>query len=251
MASLAAAVRTHTPNVAGVAIKTSNGKDWQGHHDDTKAAMAVVGPGSIAQWVTALSAHGLEAHAWCVVHGRDIEVEARRVLEACHVPGLRSMILDVEAGERYFGGQPADVARAFICRVRAELPGTFHLGLCLFVRGDEPEKIHLEEWLPYVNSLHPMIYHWDFSSGSSGPRPYLDEAFSRLAPYGLPLVPILQTYPDPESGKPVPEAHIVEAGDYAFQKGAAGISFFRLGAAGPPEFAAIRRITARPAHDIP
>ncbi|MBN1584622.1 MAG: hypothetical protein JXA89_28200, partial [Anaerolineae bacterium] len=57
---------------------------------------------------------------------------------------------------------------------------------------------------------------------------------------------ILQTYPDPASGRPVPEAHIIEAGEYAFQKGAAGISFFRLGAAGPPEFAAIQRIRTRP-----
>ncbi|NLX08771.1 MAG: hypothetical protein GXY36_03880 [Chloroflexi bacterium] len=246
---LAALVKTETPNAAGIALKTSNGRQWQGEYDDPNAALAISGPESIARWVETLNRHGLETHLWCVVHGRDVDAEAERIIEACHVPGVHSMILDVEAGERYFGSQPPATARALITRVRRAIPADFHLGLCAFVGGDELETIHIDEWLPHVQSLHPMIYHWDFSQGTSGPRPYIDDAFARLAPYARPVAPILQTYADPHTGQPVPGEHIIEAGQYAFERGAAGISFFRLGHAddtsGPEQFAAVRRIEPR------
>ncbi len=247
IAELAQTVRTQTPNVAGIAVKSSNGALWQGEYDDPKRSMAIVGPESLRRWADVLAQHDLELHLWCVVHGQDVPGEARRIIEACAVPGVRSMILDVEAGERYFGSHPPEVARDLITRVRSEIPADCHLGLCFFARGDEPAKIHIDEWLPHVQSLHPMVYHWDFSNGTSGPQPYLDEAFERLAPYELPIVPILGTYPDPDSGKPVPEAHMVEAAHYALAKGAAGISYFVLstavdGCAGPPQFSAIRQV---------
>lgn len=253
-AELAQTVRTQTPNVAGIAVKSSNGALWQGDYDDSKRAMAITGPKSIRAWGTVLAQHDLELYLWCVVHGQDVEGEAQRIIEACAVPGVRAMILDVEAGERYFGSQPPETARALIERVRAGIAEDFHLGLCLFVRGDEPEKIHIDEWIPHVQSLHPMVYHWDFSNGTAGPQAYLDEAFSRLEPYDLPVVPILGTYPDPDSGKPIPEAHMVEAGRYAIAKGAVGVSYFVLstaveGCAGPPQFSAIRQVSFDPPPD--
>ncbi len=248
IADLAHTVCTQTPNVAGIVIKTSNGAQWQGDYDDDKPALAITGPASIQVWVTTLQQHDLETHLWCVVHGQDIAAEAQRIIDACHVPGVKSLILDVEAGERYFGSQPPEAARALITRVRAHIPPDFHLVLCLFVQSDEPDHIHINEWLPHIHSLPPMVYHWDFSPATSGPRPYLNAAFARLAPYRLPLVPILGTYPDPHTGQPVPAAHLTAAGRHAFELGAAGISYFRFGSAadgcsGPTQYAAIRRLT--------
>lgn len=219
-------IRTNTPNVTGIAIKTSNGSQWQGEFDDSKRALAIDNPDSITRWVETLKANDLETHAWCVVHGNDPKTEADRIIEACHVPGVRSMILDVEAGDHYFGTKPPEVARQLVSRVRADIPANYHLGLCLFVREDEPVRIHIDEWLPHVQSIHPMIYHWDFSSGTEGPRRFLDETFETLYPYNLPIVPILGTYPDPTTKKPVPEAHMLEAGRYALQLGAVGLSYF-------------------------
>lgn len=240
VAELAAAVRAQTPNVSGVAVKSSNGQDWQGQRD-AKASMAVTGPEALIRWVKELQDCELETHLWCVVHGRDPEAEAARIVTACGVPGVRSMILDVEAGEGYFGSQPLERVKALMARVRE---GTdIHLGLCFFV--DDMPKLHFEAWLPQVSSLHPMLYHWDLSRASSGPEAYLDDAFCRLRPYGLPIVPLLQTYPEPISGARVPADHIYRAGSYAFQQGAVGISYFRLGAAEPAAFAAISRLAPR------
>lgn len=249
--ALADYVRAETPNASGIAIKTSNGRDWQGEYDDPVRALAITGPQSIAAWVDELDRRGLETHLWCVVHGLDVAAEAARIAEACRVEGVRSMILDVEAGEHYFGSHPAGVARGLIERVREAIPADFHLGLCLFAREGEPERIHIREWLPHVQSLHPMIYHWDFSSGTSGPEPYIDEAFDALSSYDLPLVPIFGNYADPASGEPVPPDHLPQAAHYAAQRGAVGISFFRLGAVpttdASAQHAAIRRIDLRAA----
>lgn len=247
VAELAQTVKTHTPNVAGIAIKTSNGSQWQGDYDDPKPILAIFGPESIRAWVDELRRHDLETHLWCVVHGQNVETEAARIIEACQVPGIRSMILDVEAGERYFGSKPPETARALITQVRAGIPPELHLGLCFFAHEDEPQKIHIDEWLPHVQSLHPMIYHWDFSHGAGRPEPYIDETFARLAPYGLPIIPILGTYPDPQTQQPVPEEHITAAGVYALQKGARGISYFILGTAmehcaGMPQLSAVGHV---------
>lgn len=252
---LAAYVRAQMPNASGIAIKTSNGRVWQGAYDDPVPAMAINGPESIATWVDELDRHGLETHLWCVVHGLDIDAEAARIIEACEVDGVRSMILDVEAGEQYFGSQPPAAARALIERVRGAIPDDFHLGLCLFARQGEPERIHIREWLPHVQSLHPMVYHWDFSRGEGEPEPYIDEAFAALRPYDRPLVPIFGNYADPFSGRPVPPEHLTRAAAYAAWQGAVGVSFFRLGAVRNDEaaaqHAAIRQIDLRAARAEP
>jgi hypothetical protein len=242
IAELAQFVTARTPNAAGIAVKSSNGRDWQGVYQDPNPDMAITGPQSIARWVDVLAQHSLDTHLWCVVHGQDVPVEAERIITACRVPGVRSMILDVEAGDRYFGSHPPQVARDLISRIRHDIPPDFHLGLCLFVRDNEPRRIHIDEWLPHVNSLHPMVYHWDFSDGTGEPEPYLDETFDVLGGYDLPVVPILGTYADPTSGHDVPAEHLYRGATHALQKGAAGISLFRLGATGPGASEALSRI---------
>ena len=108
----------------------------------------------------------------------------------------------------------------------------FILHLNLDARGQHPQNIHIDEWIPHVNSLHPMVYHWHFSEGTRGPRAYIDEAFRSLAQYNLPITPMLQAYRDPSTGTQVPANQVYDAGVYSFEKGAAGISYFRLGSAG-------------------
>lgn len=241
-------VKRETPNVTGIVLKTSNGGQWQGVFD-IKPSMAVMGTDDIAKWVQMLKKYDLETHLWCVVHGKHASQEflweAPKIIEACIVDGVRSMILDVEGDERYFGSHPPQVAQQLITTIREYIPQDFHLGLCFFAREDEMAAIHFEEWLPFVQSLHPMIYHWDFSSGTKPAKPYIDEAFDLLEGYGLPIVPILGTYDDPETEMPVPEEHVYEAGLYAFEQGAVGLSFFRWGAASDGAIRAVGRIEVK------
>lgn len=241
IAELATTVRTHSPNVGGIAVKACDGPSWQGQFDN-KASMAVTSPQAIANWVRELSAQNLSTHLWCVVRGNDIVNEAKIIAEACNVPGVQSMILDVEDGAHYFGGQSAQTARELITRIRNAIPADFHLALNLDYRGTHPANIHINEWLPYVQSLHPMVYHWHFSMGTRKPRGYLDDAFAILRPYNKPIVPMLQAYEDPATKRGVPEDHITDAGNYSFESGAVGITFFRTGTAGPPEFRAVNRV---------
>ncbi|MBZ0291812.1 MAG: hypothetical protein K8L99_04520, partial [Anaerolineae bacterium] len=241
---LADAIKRDTPNVAGVLVKTSNGATWQGKLDN-KQAMAVTGTDSIKRWVDELAARGLETHLWCVVTGSDIPTEAQLIVDACRVPGVKSMLLDVEGGAAYFGSKTAADARNMITRIRAGIDTSFHLGLNFDARGSHPATIHIDEWIPQVQSLHPMVYHWEFSGGQSGPEHYLDDAFGVSVRYGLPVVPMLQTYPNPTNPpNPVPEEEIVRAGAYCFQKGATGITLFRYGGDSSAEavLAGVRRI---------
>lgn len=233
-----------TPSVAGVLVKSSNGAVWQGDLGD-KRAMAITGTESIKRWVDELAQRGLETHLWCVITGNDIFAEAQLIVQACQVPGVKSMLLDVEGGTAYFGGKTAADARNLIARIRAGIDPDFHLGLNFDARGSHPASIHIDEWIPHVQSLHPMVYHWEFGSGRNGPERYLDDAFGVSVRYGLPVIPMLQTYPNPTNPpNPMPEDEIVKAGTYAFQKGATGITLFRYGgeSSAAAVLAGVRRI---------
>ncbi|MBZ0317577.1 MAG: M23 family metallopeptidase [Anaerolineae bacterium] len=234
-------VKQFSPNVAGIAIKTSDGEDWQARYDD-KAAMEIKGPDDILKWTKALARRGLQTYLWHVVRGRNVQGEINVVTAACRVPGVRAMILDVEDGALYFGGQSAATARALASGIKAGAPPGFHLALNFDARGNHPANIHINEWLPNVQSLHPMVYHWHFSEGTRGPTTYIEEAMRVCKQWNMPVVPMLQAYPDPSSGTRVPEDDVLTAGIYSFQKGATGISYFRLGTAGTAEFRAVSKI---------
>ena len=227
IAALAGNISSATPNVAGLLLKTSHGAEWQGLRD-SRSRLAIKGPGSIRRWVQTLGKSGLETHLWCVLRGADVRAETRLVTQACNVPGVRSMLLSFEAepGAGYFSGGSAATARELITRIRAGIAPDFHLGLNLDARGKHPASIRLRQWLPFVQSLHPMIFHYEFSGGRRGPEFWLDQAFGTLARYGLPLVPMLQSYPRPG---PVPAAQVQRAAAGAWRKGASGLSIFRYG----------------------
>ncbi len=224
-----------TPNINAVYVKTSDGAEWQGVYDDpeNKHDLAILGPDDIVRWVRKLRAAGIDFHAWAVLKGEDVLMEARRVAAVCNVAGVRSMLLDVEVGSNYFTGG-AHAARALIQQIRAQIPADFHIGLNLDARDRHPQDIHIQEWLPHVQSLHPMVYHREFGLP---PEEAVARAFEALRPYNHPVVPMLQAYHD------VPGREMVRAAEAAFARGAPGVSFFRFGTVGRVEFAYLRTIT--------
>lgn len=229
VAALADNIVRGTPNVRGVAVKSSNGLHWQGRWDN-KGDLAVKGPESLAHWAEVLGRHGLELHLWCVLKGENPAAEARRVGEACAVAGVRSMLLDVEGGEGYFHRRQAAEARALIEGIRARVAPDFHLGLGFDARGRHPASIHVGEWLPHVQSLHPMVYHQAFGGGR-GLTWWLEHILALchdLAPE-MPVVPMLGTFP--AGGKPVAPQELAAGLRLALER-ARGVTLFRLGNAG-------------------
>lgn len=225
-------VKSFAPNMTSIFVKTSDGADWQGRYDSSNPGLTMSGPASLANWVNTAAAGGIQIHAWCVLKGMDVGGEAQRVIEACSVPGVKSMLLDIEDGAGYFSGG-APNARQVIQAIRRGISADLHLGLIFDARSQHPKHIFIEEWLPHVQSLHPMIYHEVFGLDV---RAAVVSGFSATKPYGKPIIPMLQAF------NGVPPAEIAEAGRTAFQQGAAGISYYRLGAIGPHEFAALRTV---------
>ncbi len=229
---LARTIHDHMPNVRAVFVKVADGPDWQGKYD-SKPAMAINSFGDITKWVNILNQFGLECHAWTVLKGINVNGEANRVRETCNTPGVVSVLLDVESGPGYFSGGAA-AARDLIQKIRAGIPQSYHLGLNLDARGAHPKHINMQEWLPYVQSLHPMVYHRDFGVDAATA---LTNAFRAMGGFGLPVVPMLQAYGgvDPND--------ITTAAKMAMDAfGAPGVTIFRLGTMGPDEFAAVRAI---------
>lgn len=240
--ALADRIRNATPNVAGLLLKTSHGADWQGARE-RRPGLAIRGPEDIHRMAQLLEQRGLETHLWCVLRGADVDAETRLITRACRVDGVRSMLLAFEAepGGGYFSAGSAGTARALITRIRAGIAPDFHLGLSLDARGRHPAAIHLREWVPFVQSLHPMIFHHEFGGGRHEAEPWLDQAFGALERHGLPLFPMLQTFPRPG---PVPAEQIQRAAAAAWRKGAAGLGLFRYGgdASSAAILAAVREI---------
>src|SRR5574341_546852 len=220
------------PNVDGVFLQTSQGVKWQGDFDNDPKEVG--GPNAISQWVSALASRGLDTHVWGIPQGLNVAEEARRFIEAARVPGVRSLGLDVEHGSAYYRGT-ADDGRQMMQLIRDALGWDFHIALILDPRRNRPFNVFVDPWLPFVNSLHPMIYPKEFGKPV---KEAIDSAFSLLAPYGKSIVPMLQAY------NAMPPADITLQGDYAFQRGAAGISYFCLGDRhmNAPEFAAVAAV---------
>lgn len=229
---LARTIHDNMPNVRAVFVKTADGGDWQGKYDK-KPGMALNGFADIPKWVDTLARYGLEFHAWVVLKGISVNSEANRVRETCNTDGVRSMLLDVESGPGYFSGGAA-AARDLIQKIRAGIPQDFHLGLNLDARGAHPKSIFIDEWLPYVGSLHPMVYHKDFGQSVEDA---LADAFRTLGQMGKPIIPMLQAYGG------VNPWDITSGARLAFEQlGAPGITIYRLGSMDGDEFAAVRAI---------
>ena len=230
-----ATLQQRAPNVKAIWLKVVDGDRWQGHYDTSgKHDLVINGPGDLQRWVLKCRAAGLDVHAWCVPKGVNVDQEAALITACCFVDGVKSMILDVEVGSAYFRGGPR-AARALCERIRMLIPGSYHLALNLDARGNHPRDIHIWEWWPFIDSLHPMVYHEVFGLP---PEQAVANAFEALAQYDRPIVPMLQAYSIRDA-----EGMLRAANAALRSYTAPGVSFFRFGALGPTEFDAVQRIT--------
>src|SRR5258708_7449593 len=187
--AVAQTIRRYTPAVSQVFVKTSDGSDWMAKFD-TKPALAIDGPAAISRWVTTLQQYGLEFHAWAVPRGLNLDAEASVIVQACQVPGVLSMILDVEPYQSFYQGGRANV-RPLMTRIRGALPGAFHIGMAVDPRSNQFAAIFPDEWFPFVNSVHLQLYWGTFQVT---PDVALPKGCKTWGNYNRPLFPILQCY---------------------------------------------------------
>ncbi len=224
---IADTLKTWAPNVKQVWVKTSDGEYWQGRFD-TDRNLAIDNAASVAKWVRVLEQNGLEFHAWAVVKGQNVQEEAQRIIDVCNVPGVRSMVLDVEPYQGFWtvGREPI---RPLMVEIRRKIGGRFHIGMAVDPRPQHYRSIFPDEWRPFVNSVHLQLYWETFQ------RPWrevLDEGFNTWKDYGLPVFAVL-----PGSA---PRDEIILGRQYVVSEhGADGISWWRFGIIGPVEFPAI------------
>ncbi|MBI5929345.1 MAG: peptidoglycan DD-metalloendopeptidase family protein [Chloroflexi bacterium] len=222
-------IKQWSPYVTQVWVKTSDGSDWMSQYD-TKPSMAISGPASIARWVQVLEANGMEFHAWCVPKGQNIEAEADIITQTCQVPGVRSMIMDIEPYAGFWQAGSAPI-RPFMTRIRRGVGGKFHIGMSMDPRRQHYNTIFPSEWKPFINSVHPQTY---WASFQRPIQEVIDEVYQVWGNYGLPIFPALQGN--------APAAEITQARNYAMQQyKAAGLSWWRFGVIGSSQFPAINQ----------
>ncbi len=235
---LIATIKGWAPNVRALFVKTSDGTKWQGEYWDqaNKPDLAIAGPDDIERWVAKLERNGMEFHGWCVPKGRTstLDQEAELVIQACQVPGVRSMILDIEPYQYFWEGPPENI-RPFVEKVRMAVPGRFHIAMSMDPRPWHKDEIHPDEWMPFVDSIHPQCYWRTFK------RPVdevLEEAYTTWEGYGeeigreIPIVPALQGNGIPDD---IEEAVRISVQDHD----APGVSFWRFGVIDASQFPAI------------
>lgn len=227
---LARMVKTRAPVTDAIFVKTSDGPEWQAAYD-SKAAMRITGPDAIARWVSTLRNYDLEFHAWCVLRGVEIEKETSLIVQTARVPGVKSVILDIEPYQYYWQGSREDVIR-LMTGVRNALGSDFHIGLSVDPRRHWYDDIYPDAWRPYVDSVHPMCY---WGTMRRTPEDILTETYVVWGKYGLPIYPVLQAHGvSPDS--------IRQAQDIARSvRGATGLSYWRIGVIGPMEYDAINK----------
>ncbi len=224
---LAQTIKRWAPAVSAVFVKTSDGSNWQGTHDRSRA-IAIDGINNVDQWVQTLARYGLDFHAWAVPKGVDIAHESEKIIQVCQRPGVKSLILDVEPYNGFYTGGRQSV-RPLMTAIRAALPATFHIGLSMDPRPQHYAAIFPDEWLPFVQSVHPQVY---WASFQQTPEEALDAAFNTWTRFGRPIFPVLQGNADLDT---MQRARIAAISKYHV----AGLSWWRLGAISPTQWPAI------------
>src|SRR5450432_1512043 len=177
------------PAVSQVFVKTSDGGDWMGKFDN-KPGMAINGPADIQRWITTLQKYGLEFHAWAVPKGLSIDAEASILTQTAQIGGVRSLILDVEPYQNFFTGGRSAI-RPLMSKVRAQLPGAFHIAMAVDPRSTQYAPIFPDEWFPFVNSVLLQLYWVTFQVT---PDVALANGYKTWGSYNRPVFPIFQGY---------------------------------------------------------
>lgn len=212
----AAALKRRAPNVTQVWVKTSDGVNWQGNFDNSPLAIKTAQ--DVQRWVNGLQAQGLEFHAWCVPNGLNIDAETSIISAVCKVPGVKSMILDVEPYPGFWqGGREA--VRPFMLKLRQAAGGRFHIGISMDPRPHHYNSIFPEEWFPFVNSLHPQCY---WATFRESPDETLLDMFNTWGRYGRPIIP---AFSGDAALVDQTTAHTLATQKYGFK----GVSWWRYG----------------------
>ncbi|GAB4474675.1 MAG: hypothetical protein Kow00124_14880 [Anaerolineae bacterium] len=223
---LVTTLKTWAPAADAVWVKTTDGTNWEGRWDTS--TMAINGPADIERWVSVLGRSGLEFHAWAVVKGVNIAGEIDILARTAQVPGVKSLILDVEPYDYFWEGTEQDVHR-LMQGLRSRIGPDFHIGMSVDPRSHHYNSIFPDAWRPYVNSVHPQCY-WQTMQRT--PESILTETYLVWGNYGLPIYPVLQGAATPES---IRQAQRIARS----VRGAGGLSYWRLGAIGPRQFPVI------------
>ena len=182
----AANIKLFAPNVKQIWVKTSDGSNWMGDFDNS--AMAIRGVQDVARWVSVLQQYDLEFHAWCVPKGLEIAAEASIIGAVCNVPGVESMILDVEPYAGFWQGGSAAI-RPFMTQLRRLVGGRYHIGMSMDPRPWHFDSIFPDEWFPFINSVHPQSYWQTFRRSA---EETLQQTYDTWGNYGRPVIPALQ-----------------------------------------------------------
>ena len=221
---LAQAVRTRTPGASGVVVKVVHGHTWEGARGSEVLDMRDLA--DLIVWARAMHSLGLELHIWAVPVGADPQREAAAVALAANAPGVKSVILDVEPYDGFWQGDAA-AAKQYMDTLESCVSDGLHIGISLDSRNvGKLRAIHFDTWKASgIDSLHPQVYWHDFG------LPFgiaLHECTETLVGTGLPIYPVLGTYPNPRTGVAVPPAQL-EAALFATKQTVGAASLFRLG----------------------
>ena len=225
---LVANLQNQTPELSQIFVKTSDGSHWMGRYDH--GDMAIEGQASIDRWVGILEQQKLEFHAWCVPRGLDLDAETKIIIETGRRPGVRSIILDIEPYHHYWRGGAA-LIRPYMLRIREALGSDFHIGMSVDPRPHHYRSIFPEDWLPFIDSLHPQVY-WQLFRTT--PEDALTSCYKVWGNYGRPIFPVLQADAEAHTMK---EAFTLATARHK----ARGISWWRYGVVKPNTYAIISR----------
>ena len=217
-----------TPKASGVIVKVAHGHTWEGPKGSGKP-IAIHGPDDVALWGQKLAAYNLDLHIWAVPVGADPQREAMVVAQAANAPWVKSVILDVEPYDGFWQGDAAAAAQ-YMATLRASVGDDMHVGISVDSRNvGKLRAIHFNTWLVSggLNSTHPQVYWHDFGLPFGIALHECTETLANEAP-GLPIYPVLGTYPNPRTGVVVPPAQLTAA-LVATKQAMGAASLFRLG----------------------
>ena len=189
-------------NRLGVLVKTHDGLDWMARFD--RSGDAISGPAQIARIARIFEGANVPFHAWSNIRAFDPILEARMTADVLNA-GARSLVIDLEHGQGFWGGTPAD-AVAFGAELRRLVPFA-RVDVSIDVRPWRLNLIPLREFVQFCDGIWPQLY-WDTfntpgnidlyrrhgfaSPGGMTPELLLDSTWSLLQGYDRPIIPIGQ-----------------------------------------------------------
>ena len=148
------------------------------------------------------------------------------------MPGVRSLVLDVEPGRHYWQGG-ADEVKQFMETLSRTVPDSLHVGITVDSRRERMlADISLDAWLASgrIGSIQPQAYWHDFGMDWRSCLQRVTETLDRYRDTSVPVYPVLPTYPHPKNGAPLSPEELEAA--LRFTRATwQGASLFRLGGA--------------------